>query len=98
MSYQLTLRKEAELDVEEQFHHYERKREGLGYDFILCLEDAFAKLKRNPLIYRKVYKELRRIPVGRFPYRMFFLVQDRKVIVTAVFHVRKDPQSWSVRS
>ncbi|MCU7919219.1 MAG: type II toxin-antitoxin system RelE/ParE family toxin [Candidatus Thiodiazotropha sp. (ex Epidulcina cf. delphinae)] len=98
MSYTLTIRKEAEFDIDEQFDYYEEKREGLGHDFLLCIEEALDKLQRNPLIYRKIHKELRRIPIRRFPYRVFYFVQNNNVIVTAVFHARKDPTSWNSRT
>ena len=98
MSYTLTLRKEAEFDIDEQFDYYEEKREGLGHDFLLCIEEALDKLQRNPLVYRKIHKELRRIPIRRFPYRIFYFVKNNNVIVTALFHARKDPTSWNGRT
>ena len=57
MGYTLTLRKDAELDVGAHFEFYEEKREGLGHDFLLCLEEALDKVQRNPLNYRKIHKE-----------------------------------------
>ena len=98
MDYTLTLRKDAELDVGAHFDFYETKRAGLGHDFLLCVEEALDKVQKSPLIYRKIYKELRRVPVRRFPYRVFVLVQGQEVIVTAVFHVRKNPTSWPGRA
>jgi plasmid stabilization system protein ParE len=98
MSYTLTIRKEAEFDIDEQFDYYEEKREGLGYDYLLCIEEALDKLKRNPLINRKIHKALRRTPIRRFPYRIFYFVQNNYVIITAVFHARKDPTSWNSRT
>ncbi|MES9814242.1 MAG: type II toxin-antitoxin system RelE/ParE family toxin [Candidatus Thiodiazotropha sp.] len=98
MSYTLTIRKEAEFDIDEQFDYYEEKREGLGHDLLLCIEEALDKLQRNPLVYRKIHKELRRIPIRRFPYRIFYFVKNNNVIVTALFHARKDPTSWSGRT
>lgn len=97
MKYKLTLRKEAEFDIEEQFEFFEEKRRGLGHDFLLCVEEALDKLQRNPLIYRKIHKELRRIPITRFPLRIFYLVQNQNIIVTALLHARKDPTSWRNR-
>ncbi|MES9972184.1 MAG: type II toxin-antitoxin system RelE/ParE family toxin [Candidatus Thiodiazotropha sp.] len=98
MSYTLTIRKDAEFDIDEQFNYYEVKREGLGHDFLLCIEEALGKLQRNPLVYRKIHKGLRRIPIRRFPYRIFYFVKNNYVIVTAVFHARKDPTSWNNRT
>ena len=97
MSYSLTIRREAELDLNAQFDYYEDIREGLGHDFLLCVEQSLNKIERNPQIYKEVYKGLRRMPIPRFPHRIFYLIRDDKVIVTAVFHVRKNPKSWSSR-
>ena len=98
MNYSLTLRKEAELDINSVFEYYENQRFGLGHDFLLCIEEGLSKIERNPLHYKIIYKELRRIAVRRFPYRILYLVQNNWIIVTAVFHVRKDPQSWDGRT
>ncbi|MDO8844616.1 type II toxin-antitoxin system RelE/ParE family toxin [Methylicorpusculum sp.] len=98
MKYKLTLRKEAEFDIEEQFEFFEEKRLGLGHDFLLCVEEALDKLQKNPLIYRKIYKELRRTSITRFPLRVFYLVQNQNIIVTAVLHAKKDPTSWRNRT
>lgn len=98
MAYKLTVRSEAELDIDEQYSAYKSKRAGLGLDFLLCVEEALDKLLRNPLIYRKFHRELRKISVRRFPHRIMYLIDGEKIIVTAVFHVRKDPTSWDNRA
>lgn len=98
MSYTLTLRQEAELDIEEHFEYYNEIREGLGHDFLLCVEEALDKVQRAPLIYREIYQGLRRVYIRRFPYRIFFIVQGQQIVVMAVFHARKNPTSWNVRT
>ena len=98
MKYSLTIRKEAELDISESFKFYEEHRLGLGHDFLLCVDAAISKIERNPLLYKKIYKDLRRIAIERFPYRIFYLVQSQHIILTAIFHARKDPVSWKGRT
>lgn len=98
MKYSLTVRKEAELDISENFNFYEEHRLGLGHDFLLCVDAAISKIERNPLLYKKIHKDLRRIAIERFPYRIFYLVQSQHIVITAVFHVRKDPVSWEHRT
>jgi plasmid stabilization system protein ParE len=98
MTYELKVRKEAEQDISLIFEYYEEIRIGLGHDFLLCIEEVFAKIERNPLNYRKTYKELRRVIIRRFPYRVFFFIRASKVVVTAVFHAQKDPESWQNRT
>jgi len=63
----------------------------------LCVEAAISKIKSNPLKYRVVHNPLRKVAVERFPYRVFYLVQENNVIVTATFHVRKDPRELDIR-
>lgn len=94
MKYSLTIRKEAELDISDNFNLYEEHRLGLGHDFLLCVDAALSKVERNPLLYKKIYKDLRRIAIERFPYRIFYLVQSQHIVITAILHVRKDPVSW----
>lgn len=94
MNYTLTLRKEAEHDVGETFDYYQQIREGLGHDFLLCVEEALERIQRNPLVYRDIYKGLRRVSIHRFPYRILYFVKNQGVVVTAVFHVRKDSSRW----
>jgi plasmid stabilization system protein ParE len=36
--------------------------------------------------------------VRRFPYGILFLEEDKRVIVLAVFHAKRDPRSWHERS
>ena len=98
MTYELKVRKEAEQDISLIFEYYEEIRDGLGHDFLLCLEEAFSKIERNPLNYRKTYKELRRVIISRFPYRVFYFIKESTIIVTAVFHAQKDPESWQNRT
>jgi len=87
----LTVSKEAENDILECFEYYQECRFGLGHDFLLCLEDGFSKIERMPKSYRKIYRNLRRVAINRFPYRIFYFVEEKNIIITAVFHAQKDP-------
>lgn len=98
MAYLLSIRKEAELDINATFEYYEGIRDGLGHDFLLCVEEALDKVSTTPDIYKTVHKNLKRIPIRRFPHRVFYFVQSNNIIVTAVFHVRKNPNAWNART
>lgn len=79
------------------FQYYEEIRDGLGHDFLSCLEDAFDRIKTKPLAYRLVYKTLRRTALKRFPYRVFFVLDQQIIVVLAVMHIRKDPDFGAKR-
>lgn len=42
-------------------------------------------------------EDVRQARVGRFPYRLVFLVQARDIVVLAVAHLRRRPGYWRRR-
>ncbi len=77
---------------------YEKQRVGLGFDFEMELERALRSACLAPLMFREVMPGVRRIPVRRFPFAIFFRVRGDLLIVLAVFHTRRHPQSWRARA
>ena len=67
MNDELVIWPEAEQDIKEACEWYEARREGLGDDFVQCVEDAFAQLMKSPRVFGIVYSGLRRMQVRRFP-------------------------------
>jgi plasmid stabilization system protein ParE len=41
--------------------------------------------------------EVRRALTRRFPYAIFYLVDEEQVVVIAVFHSSRDPKEWKAR-
>ena len=81
MTYELTVRRVAELDVTDAFEQYEK-----------------SEIERNPLQYQLIHRELRRALVRRFPYSIFYLLEENHIIVTAVLHARSNPAVWDDRT
>ena len=98
MSFSLLIRPEARSEIESAFDWYESRREGLGFEFERCLEDAFARILRDPESYAVAFDDLRRVAVRRFPYGIFYRVADRQVAVIAVFHSHRDSGRLTERS
>lgn len=97
MSLPLILTPEAEADVAEARSWYEEKREGLGEEFILCVEAGLAHIRRAPLGATEVVPGVRRVVVRRFPYGIFYRVDTDQIAVLAVYHSRRDPRVWQER-
>ncbi len=98
MNRGVLIRPEAEADLDEAYHWYERQREGLGADFLLCFEEVIDRVCHNPEIYPVVYKEVRQTLMRRFPYGLFYLVEEEWIVVVAVFHSSRDPKRWQSRA
>ena len=43
------------------------------------------------------YRGIRRVPVRRFPYSIFYYVEREHIVVLGVFHSRRDPRNWQRR-
>lgn len=97
MKYSLLIRKEAEADIAEAYQYYESCRENLGSDFLLCLEEVFARITKNPSQFQPVYKHIHRALPKRFPYGIYYLALESTILVIGVIHVRRSPSHWKKR-
>jgi toxin ParE1/3/4 len=91
------IRPEAQADLNDAYWWYERQREGLGADFLLCFEESLQNVRRNAEVYPRVRKTIRRATIRRFPYGLFYVLEDEAVIVVGVFHASRNPQCWQSR-
>ncbi len=97
MYYPLIVNPEAEIDLAEANRYYERQRTGLGREFLSCVDEAFAKLQCDPWLFAESYKAVRQTLVRRFPFVVCYTVENDRVYVIAVFHGRRNPNSWKSR-
>jgi plasmid stabilization system protein ParE len=97
MSPPLIITPEAEEDLAEAKAWYERKRDGLGEQFLLCVEAALDHIQRVPEAATEVYPGIRRVVVRRFPYGVFYRVDPDQIAVLAVYHSKRNPRGWQTR-
>ena len=88
---------EAERELEDAFWWYERQRSGLGLEFLLAFDAAVESLRRLPEGHELVALKTRKALLRRFPYLVLYAVEAERVLITAVFHGRRDPRRWADR-
>ena len=93
MTFALRFLPVVEKDVLAGYEWYERKSPGLGEDFLRTFYACASEIAHNPLLYPKVYKEFRRRLIKRFPYAIYFKIEENQVIVLGIFHCARDPRS-----
>lgn len=81
----------AKDDVELAFAWYERQRRGLGFEFLDCVENAVKSIIENPTMSRNHYSNFRGCVVRRFPFSVFYTVEESAIVVHSVFDNRQDP-------
>jgi len=92
MAFDLLVRPEAEQDLAQSFQWYEGQQSGLGRDFLLHVQAGFQFLERTPLIFPERYHGVRQHLIKRFPYKIFYKVQNQSVIILAVVYAGRDPE------
>lgn len=98
MTHRVVFRRAARQEFEEAAVWYNERRVGLGLDFRSEIERALQAAVESPNRYPQVHRHVRCIRVRRFPYSIFFLVEPNRLVVLAVFHVRRDPLVWKSRT
>ncbi len=98
MALPLIIRPEAELDVESSAVWYERQQPGLGSRFVDGLNEVFARITETPLQFPQLDKGVRRALLRRFPYGIYFVPEPHRLVVLAVLHLRRHPDTWKRRT
>ena len=77
------------MDVDEAITWYELRKTGLGKRFYQSLEKALHELAINPLAFFSVTTKVKRILIKNFPYKVFYTVAEKKVVVLGVVHSKR---------
>jgi plasmid stabilization system protein ParE len=97
MTWRVVLRPVAEDEVRDAYDWYEARREGLGGEFLACVDEALERIARMPQAPSPVHRDVRRVLLRRFPHGVFYVVEADVVVVLAVFHQRRDAAQWRGR-
>ncbi len=97
MSYVIHIRSEAEQDLLEAADWYENQQYGLGHQFLDEVLAVFESIVDKPLRYPLMNRNTRRALIQRFPFGVFYRIEENKIIVIAVMHGSRNPQHWKKR-
>lgn len=95
---ELRIRPDAVNDIDSASRWYRDQRDELADDFRRRVAETMTRIRTSPELYPRVYGELRRAAVQRFPYGVFYSLEKDTVVVHAVLHDRRDPRLWQWRA
>ena len=98
MSLPLIINPKAEADLDEAKAWNNKQRTGLGDEFLDCVREALDQIRQWPRLSRTVFQDLRRKLVRRFPYGVFYRLDDDQITIVAVYHCKRDPRGWQKRA
>jgi toxin ParE1/3/4 len=86
----------AQLEIHAAARWYSDRQPGLGEEFIAevgkTLDALTEEAQRYP--FWKPERPFQKALVHRFPYVVFFVEEDRRVLILAVAHSRRKPGYW----
>ena len=96
--YPVIFTQAARAELIEAQDWYEGEAAGLGRRFRQAIDALIERMSDHPRQFPTVFKNIRRAPLQRFPYSLFFVVEDDALIVMACFHASRDPSHWQDRT
>jgi plasmid stabilization system protein ParE len=79
-------------DVGLAFEWYEKQRRGLGFEFLNSVELSINNILIFPEMYNICYFNFRKCVIGRFPFSIFYTIEDEEIVIHSVFDNRQDPK------
>lgn len=95
---EVRLRPEAEQDLLEAALWYEANEPGLGGQFLDQVQATLAALADQPAAYAVGHNSVRRALVRRFPFGVFYMIEDDGALVIAILHGSRHPRTWRERT
>ena len=92
MAYKITVSPRAQKEIENAIDYYALYSVDAPVNFIESLKEAYETLETNPF-FRVRYKNIRALKIKRFPYTLYFTVNETQSIVKilACFHNKRSP-------
>ena len=70
---------------------------GLGDAFADEIEAGIQKICATAYVWRVIEDDVRRFLIERFPYGIYYTVENDRIVIWAVKHLRRDPDYWQER-
>ena len=90
MNWTVTIRPKAKADLRRAHDWYEERCPGLGDEFLADHAEALLRLEADPERFPLYYRGLRRVLTHRFPYKIFFRIIGRDIIIFRILHGAQD--------
>ena len=87
----------AKAELLEATDYYNLQSEGLGYEFAAEVGRTIGRIIQHPDAWTPLSPRTRRCRTNRFPYGLIYQVRTEIILIIAVQHLRRHPDSWKDR-
>ncbi len=87
----------AEEEFRKAVFYYNQQSAGLGYEFALEVERTLERILQYPKAWTSLSENTRRCRTNRFPFGLIYQIRPEKILILAVMHLHREPNSWKNR-
>ena len=87
----------AQIELNEAVDFYEKKQQGLGYEFAEEVYASIGLILKYPEGWRKLSLRSRRCLSKRFPYAIVYEITPELIRIIAIAHTSRRPKYWNKR-
>ena len=87
----------AKQELTEAIAYYNSQSEGLGYEFAAEIKRTLERIALYPDAWVKLSNNTHRCRTNRFPYGIIYQVRKEIILIVAVMHLNREPESWKSR-
>lgn len=90
MHYKIEIATSAAHDIQEAKNWYDAVHMKLAQKFQKNVIDTLAKVERYPLSCTIKRRPFRRVMINRFPYSLYYVLEEHQIIVVGFLHNSRD--------
>lgn len=102
MTFDVFIRPEAQQDIEHiaLWYHKQAKEanDDLDKRFLDTMGNTLDKLSRLGDSFAVVYKNTRKVLLPKFPYAIYYVIDNNALIVFAILHTSRNPITWQQKA
>ena len=87
----------AQAELVEAVAYYNSQRPGLGSQFAEEVKRTIERILQFPEAWRLISARTRRCRANKFPYGIIYQMRGNVVLIVAVMHLHREPQTWKSR-
>ncbi|MGA1940907.1 type II toxin-antitoxin system RelE/ParE family toxin [Arcobacter sp. YIC-310] len=87
----------AKLEFDDSKSYYELQQKGLGKSFENEVRSSINRIKRFPNSYQKIFNEIIRCTLHKFPHNILYTQQKDHILIIAIAHQHRKPDYWVSR-
>ncbi len=82
----------AKCEIEESYRFYQLESKGLAIRFKEDLSDSIKLIQSFPKSWRIVSKNVRMCRMKKFPFGIMYQIRKDEILITSVFHFKREPK------